>query len=155
MGRLVVFLVTTAAAFGATAGESPAAAPAATKVCTQLTGAALPHASYLSVVSGVKSTGNTWTVLATGVPCSDAVRQAPGLLARWAKAKLGATIPWPGYTCLKMVDRTYDGAGASSGGLVCHKGAGAPASVFGPATFAVRETAPYSIPQVKAFFGIR
>lgn len=150
--RVVVFLSLVAAGFAALGLVARAAAPSNTKICTQLKG---PHASYLSLVSGVKSQGSTWTVLATGVPCGAAVKQVPGLLSKWAKAKLGAALPWPGYTCVKMVDRGYDGTGQSSGGVLCHKGAGAPTSVFGPNTFAARETAPYTVLQIKAFFGIK
>lgn len=150
--RIVVFLVLVAAGSAAFGLVARAAAPSNTKICTQVKG---PHASYLSLVSGVKSQGNTWTVLATGVPCGEAVKQVPGLLARWAKAKLGAALAWPGYTCVKMIDRGYNGTGRSSGGLLCHKGAGAPTYVFGANTFAARETAPYTISQIKAFFGIK
>ena len=54
-----------------------------------------------------------------------------------------------------MIDSAYSGAGQSSGGFLCHVGAGPPTSVFGASTFAARETNPYSIAQIKQFFGIK
>ena len=127
-------------------------APAATRVCGQMPG---PHASYLSRVSGIKSAGTTWTVIATGVPCSIALAKTPGLLRKWAAAKLGASLALTGNTCLKMIDTGYSGTGTGSGGFLCHRGAGRPTTVFGPRTFTARETSPYTIAQIKAFFGIR
>lgn len=132
--------------------SSPAAAPANTKICGQIAG---PHARYLSRVSGIKSSGSTWTIISTGVACSYAKSKAPGLLKQWAKAKLGAPLKLPGASCVKMIDTGYDGHGTASGGFMCHVGSGAPVSIFGQKTFAARETAPYTIAQIKAFFGIR
>jgi hypothetical protein len=130
------------------------AAPPNTRVC----GAQIkngPAASYLSRVSGFKSKGTTWTVLATGVPCSYARAKTRGLLKQWAKAKLGARLSLAGAVCVKMIDSGYSGTGQSSGGFICHVVAGAPTSIFGQKTFAARETSPYSISQIKAFFGIK
>ena len=135
------------------AGAARAAAPASTRICGQL--AHGPHASYLSSVSGIKSTGTTWTVIATGVSCKYALAKTPALLKLWAKAKLGAPLTLAGATCLKMIDSAYSGSGQSSGGFLCHVGPGPPTSVFGPSTFTVRETNPYSIAQIKGFFGIK
>jgi len=153
--RLVALFSVLGVAFSATVGLAVAAAPPNTKVCTQLKGSSLPSASYLSRVSGVRSTGNQWTVLATGVKCATAISAARKLLPRWKSAALGAALPLTGYTCFKMTDSAYTGTGTSSGGFVCHQGAGRAVSVFDQQTFAVRETAPYSIAQIKALFGIR
>lgn len=54
-----------------------------------------------------------------------------------------------------MIDAGYSGSGKSSGGFVFRLGSGPPVSIFGPKTFAARETAPYAVAQIKAFFGIR
>jgi hypothetical protein len=132
---------------------APAAAPGSTRICGQIKHG--PHAKYLSLVSGIKSDGTTWTVIATGVPCKTALAKTPGLLKRWPKATIGARLPLAGYTCLKMADSAYTGSGQSSGGFLCHRGAGSPTSVFGPNTFTARGTDPYTIPQIKAFFGIK
>jgi hypothetical protein len=132
--------------------HAPAAAAPNTKICGQIKG---PHARYLSLVSGIKSDGSTWTIIATGVDCSYGKKQTPGLLKQWAKAKLGAPLRLKGASCLKMVDAGYSGSGRSSGGFLCHLGAGLPVSIFGQKTFAARETAPYTVAQIKAFFGIR
>jgi hypothetical protein len=148
----VVLAAGLAVALSAPAAAGPSAAPPNTRVCGQLHG---PHASYRSVVSGIRSTGSTWTVIATGVPCGFALTKSPALLKQWATAKLGARVALTGYTCLKMTDQGYSGSGTSSGGFLCHKGSTAATSVFGPATFTARETAPYSVAQIKAFFGIR
>jgi len=131
---------------------APVAAPPDTRVCGQIQG---PHVEYLSAVSGLKSRGSTWTVIATGVPCGEALAKSPRLLGLWVKAKVGARLPLAGYTCSKMADSAYSGSGRSSGGFVCHRGPGPAASVFGPNTFTARGTAPYTVAQIKAFFGIR
>jgi len=153
--RVSVVVLSLAVACSVTPALAVAAAPSTAKVCTQLKDPSLPSASYLSSVSGIKSKGNQWTVLATGVDCTTAISAAGKLLPRWKTAALGATLPWPGYTCFKMTDSTYAGTGASSGGFICHQGSGRATSVFQAKTFAVRETYPYSVAQVKAFFGIR
>jgi hypothetical protein len=152
---LVVVAVLAALVFVDDASSAPAGRSAApgTRVCGQIKNG--PYASYLSSVSGIKSKGTTWTVLATDVPCSFALAQTPALLKQWAKAPLGGSLRLTGATCLKMTDGGYSGTGTSSGGFVCHRGAGAPTSVFGARTFAARETNPYTIPQIKAFFGIK
>ena len=139
---VVVFCVTATTAWAAHPG---------THICGQLTG---PHASYLSRVSGMKSQGTTWTVLSTGVSCSAAKAAAPSLLKAWAKAKLGAPLSMKGYACVKLIDTGYSGTGTSSGGFLCHRGSTPATSVFASGTFAVRETNPYSVAQIKAFFGL-
>jgi hypothetical protein len=149
--RIVLVLALAAGALGVQVALTNAAAPPNTKICGQIKG---PNAKYLSRVSGIRSNGSTWTIIVTGVSCSFAKAKAPGLLDQWKKAKLGAALKLPGYGCVKMLDTGYDGKGTASGGLMCRLG-GAPVSIFGQKTFAVRETAPYSIAQIKAFFGIR
>jgi hypothetical protein len=134
------------------AAAARSAAPPNTRICGQVSG---PHASYRSAVSGLKSQGTTWTVIATGVSCDVAKAKSPGLLKQWAKAKLGGRLTLPGYTCLKMTDGAYSGSGTSSGGFLCHRGSTPATSVFGQGTFTARETAPYTVAQIKAFFGIK
>jgi hypothetical protein len=132
-----------------------AATSAGTQICTQLKGPKLPTASYLSSVSGIKSHGNVWTILATRVKCSTAVSISRKMLPRWKVARLGASLPWPGYTCFKMIDAKYTGRGKSSGGFLCHRGTRRATSPFAARTFAARETYPYSVKQVKQFFGLK
>lgn len=153
--RVVVIVLSLVVALSVTLGRAVAAAPSNAKICTQLKDPSLPSASYLSSVSGIKSMGNQWTVLATGVDCTTAISVARKLLPRWKAAAIGATLPSPGYTCFKMTDSTYAGTGRSSGGFLCHQGTGRATSVFGPRTFAARETYPYNVAQIKAFFGIK
>jgi hypothetical protein len=150
--RIATVLVLATAMLAAGTVVATAAAPPDTKICAQISG---PHARYHPLVSGIKSDGSTWTVIVTGVDCKYAVAKAPGLLKQWTKAKLGARLTLKGASCLKMIDAAYSGSGTSSGGLMRHLGTSPPVSIFGPKTFAVRETSPYSIAQIKAFFGIR
>ena len=70
----------------------------------------------------------------------------------WTKAKLGAPLPLAGFTCVKMIDASYDGKGKSSGGGLCHVGSIPGATPFSQNTFAFRNTGPYSVAQIKAFF---
>jgi hypothetical protein len=92
--------------------------------------------------------------LSTGVSCRAATSAAPALLRQWAKAALGARLSATGYACVKLTDTGYSGTGTTSGGFLCHRGSAPATSVFAPGTFAVRETNPYSIAQIKAFFGL-
>ena len=55
-----------------------------THICGQLKG---PTAAGRWPLTGKTIKGNTWTVFANGVSCSDAMRATPGLLRQWAKAK--------------------------------------------------------------------
>ncbi len=153
--RLVIAAFSAALASAVAISLAGAATSAGTQVCTQLKGSKLPTASYLSSVSGIKSHGNVWTILATDVKCSTAVSISLKLLPHWKTAGLGASLPWPGYTCFKMIDAKYTGGGRSSGGFLCHRGAGRATSPFGSMTFAARETSPYSVSQVKQFFGLK
>jgi hypothetical protein len=140
------------ATLAAQAFAAPEAAPSSTKICGQIKG---PHARYWSMVSGIKSDGSSWTVIVTGVDCEYALAKTPALLKQWTKAKIGAPLKLTGASCVKMADRSYSGAGPGSGGFMCHFGAGPVVSIFGPKTFAARETAPYTVAQIKAFFGIK
>jgi hypothetical protein len=65
-----------------------------------------------------------------------------------------ARLNLSGSTCVVSTDRAYSGQGTSSGGFVCHKGK-TPAAIFTPNTFAARETDPYTIAQIKQFFGLQ
>ena len=148
----LAFVAAVLGGLGAGAVAAPVAAPPGTKICGQIKG---PHARYLSLVSGVRSEGTTWTIIVTGVDCKYAQKQVPGLLKQWEKAKIGAPLKLAGANCVKMTDRGYTGQGTASGGFMCHKGSGPPSSIFGQKTFAARETSPYTVAQIKAFFGIR
>jgi hypothetical protein len=69
----------------------------------------------------------------------------------WVRAKLGAPLALRGFTCVKMVDASYDGKGQNSGGGLCHVGSTPGATAYSPDTFAFRNTGPYSVAQIKAF----
>jgi hypothetical protein len=126
-------------------------AASGTKICGQIKNG--PHASYWSLVSGIKQKdGTTWTVLATGVPCGKAIVGSKQLFGQWKKAKLGAPLTLAGFACVKMVDSSYDGKGKSSGGGLCHVGSTPATSVFSSNTFAFRMTGKYTMAQIKAFF---
>jgi hypothetical protein len=146
--RLGFVVVLLAIACAETAHASPRSA---TTICGQIKNG--PHASYWSIVSGVKQKdGTTWTVLSTGVPCGKAVAGSKKLFGQWKRAKLGAPLTLAGFTCVKMIDSSYDGKGKSSGGGLCHVGSTPGTSVFSPNTFAFRMTGRYTIAQIKAFF---
>jgi hypothetical protein len=153
--RIRLALALLVATAGATAvGTAGGAAPANARICGQIKNG--PHASYWSVVTGIKEKdGTTWTVLATGVDCGFATNASKKLLPVWAHAKLGAKLPFRGYACVKMIDKSYSGTGTSSGGGSCHKGSAPATTIFDPGTFAFRMTGNYTIAQIKAFFGMR
>jgi hypothetical protein len=149
--RTTVLVAALAAALSLAAAQADAAS--ATKICGQIKNG--PRASYWSLVSGIKQKGGTtWTVLATGVPCGKAVTGSKKLFAQWKTAKLGAPLKLAGFTCVKMIDASYDGKGKSSGGGLCHVGTTPSSSVFSPNTFAFRMTGSYTVAQIKAFFHI-
>jgi hypothetical protein len=81
-----------------------------------------PYASFWSLVTGLKLKGTTWTVLATDVPCSTAMKATPGMLKLWAKVKIGASLPLAGYQRLKMTDRAYSGTGRPAGSSAGRRG---------------------------------
>ncbi len=155
MSRSVQAVLLAILAGAVVSGASARGAPARpdTTLCKQIPG---PHAEYLSLVSGFKSKGNTWTVLATKrVSCGLALAKTPALLGRWVSAPIGGRLPLAGYTCTKMKDSGYSGTGVSSGGFLCHRGTRPATSPFAPDTFAARETTPYTPAQIRALFGIR
>lgn len=134
-----------------TAVTAQASAASATKICGQIKNG--PHASYWSLVSGVKQKdGTTWTVLATGVPCGKAIAGSRKLFGQWRNAKLGAPLTLAGFTCVKMIDASYDGKGKSSGGGLCHVGSTPATNVFSANAFAFRMTGKYTVAQIKAAF---
>lgn len=136
------------------AGTAGGAAPPNAKICGQIKNG--PHASYWSVVTGIKEKdGTTWTVLSTGVDCGFTINASKKLLPVWAHAKLGAKLPFAGYACVKMIDKSYSGTGTSSGGGSCRKGSAPATTIFDPGTFAFRMTGTYTIAQIKAFFGMK
>jgi hypothetical protein len=137
-----------AAAVVATA--TPARSTSRGVICGQLQG---PPAAFWSNVTNLHLKGTTWTVLASGVPCAQAMKATPGLLTQWAKAKIGAPLTFTGARCLKMTDRAYSGAGVSSGGFVCTTGPGTPA-IFGPKTFSARMTDGWTTQQIKQYLGL-
>jgi hypothetical protein len=139
-------LATTAATcclLAATLAGSAAAAPAAKiTLCGQLSG---PHATYIGQLTGKKLSGSRWTVIATGVPCTTAMKAAPAILRWWAQARVdassGGTLAG-GYTCTKE----NDGHGSSgSAGCVLTKG--------NSQTIQLYMTGPYTIAQLKQRFG--
>ena len=147
--RIPVLVAALAAALALTPAHAGAAS--ATKICGQIKNG--PHASYWSLVSGIKQKGGTtWTVLSTGVPCGKAIAGSKTLFAQWKTAKLGAPLTLAGFTCVKMIDSSYDGKGKSSGGGLCHVGSTPGTSVFSPNTFSFRMTGAYSAAQIKAYF---
>jgi hypothetical protein len=135
----------------AAVATSPAAGKPAARgtICGQVKG---PSASFWSVVTGLKLKGTTWTVLATDVPCSTAMKDSPGLLGQWTKAKIGGSLTLAGFHCLKMTDRAYSGNGVASGGFVCGT-SGTPA-VFGSHTFSARMTDGWSTAQIRQYLGL-
>ncbi len=81
--RLVT--ATTVAVALAIASQGAAAKPK-TVICGQIKHG--PHATYTSLLTHKKLSGNTWTVFATGVPCAKAMRGAPAILKWWKTAKV-------------------------------------------------------------------
>jgi hypothetical protein len=93
---------------------SPAAATAKTKICAQIKHG--PHAAYTTLLTHKKLSGTTWTVFATGVPCTSAMKVAPSILKWFPKAKVDAyNFKLNGFLCTKE----NDGKG-SSGSVGCH-----------------------------------
>jgi hypothetical protein len=151
MRRRHVALLAIAAVLAAPAVSSALGHPGS-KLCGQRPG---PYASYLSRVSGFKSRGKTWTVIATPASlCRFALAHLDTLLGEWKRAKLGAQLALPGYTCVKMVDTGYGGAGTASGGFLCHRGKTPAPTIFDANSFTARESAPYSAASIRALFGI-
>jgi hypothetical protein len=148
--RLVV-LVAVLGLFAAQAAAAPARPAARGVICGQIKNG--PHAAFWSNVTNLKLKGRTWTVIATGMPCSYAIHVTPGLLTQWAKARIGAPLRLHGGRCIKMTDRAYSGAGLSSGGFVCRRGVG-PLTIFASNTFAARMTDGWTTAQIKAYLGL-
>jgi hypothetical protein len=68
---------------------APASSQARTTICGQIKNG--PYATYTSLVTKKKLSGNTWTIFATGVPCAKAMQAAPKILKWWAHAKVDAS----------------------------------------------------------------
>ena|SRR5712691_5869938 len=130
-----------AAAAAAIAAQAGSGASLKTALCGQVKKG--PHASYTSLLTGRKLNGNTWTVFATGVPCTAAMRAAPAILRWWAKAKVDAHGTVAGFTCNKEADR--HGSSGMTGCLPLH---GKPL-----ANIELIMTASATIAQIKQLFG--
>jgi hypothetical protein len=92
-------------------------------------------------VGKFKFKGSTWTVFATGVKCSFALKVTPGHLAQWQKQKIGGHWRAGGWFCGKEKSAGYSGKGVSSGSIGC----------VGPKTefIAIHMYAPYTLAQIK------
>ena len=73
----------------ATGVQAGTASAAEIKICGQIKHG--PRTTYISTALHKKLSGSTWTVFATGVPCSLAMSNARPILRWFAKAKVGAT----------------------------------------------------------------
>jgi hypothetical protein len=132
-------LAALAAAVGSQAGTT--AATAKTKICGQVKHG--PRTTYTTHILRKKLSGTTWTVFATGVPCSVSLKQAHPILKWFAKAKVGASdYNLNGFLCTKE----DDGHGRS-GSVGCVR----PAS---HANLSVIMTGKYTIAQLKKMFHI-
>jgi hypothetical protein len=119
-----------------------AAAPAGkTQICGQRQGPSTAWSDTLPGYGTFKFKGSTWTVFATDVSCPFALQATPGLLAQWAKAKVGGRLTLAGWLCTKEKARAYAGKGTSSGSIGC---------VGKQAAFiAIQMYAPYTLAQIK------
>lgn len=102
-----------------------------------------PHAAYTSLLTGKKLSGNTWTVFATGVQCSAALKAAPTILKWWATAKIESHATVAGFTCGKE----SDGHG-SAGSAGCLPVKGKPL-----ANIELIMTGSMTVSQLKTLFG--
>lgn len=137
--RTTLALALVALALGA-ALQAHAATPK-TSICGQVKHG--PHAAYTSLLTGKKLTGDTWTVFATGVQCSAAMKAAPPILKWWGKAKIESHATVAGFTCGKE----SDGHG-SAGSAGCLPVKGKPL-----ANIELIMTGSMTVAQLKATFG--
>ncbi len=101
--KLALGLALTVVALGAASqAEAAQAATPNTSICGQVKHG--PHATYTSLLTGKKLSGNTWTVFATGVQCSAAMKAARPILKWWAKVKIESHATVAGFTCSKESD---------------------------------------------------
>jgi hypothetical protein len=84
------------------AANVSAAPQAKTKICGQIKHG--PYARYTSLVTHKKLSGTTWTVFATGTPCSAAIGAAPKILKWWAHAKIDTSAQIGMFSCTKESD---------------------------------------------------
>jgi hypothetical protein len=133
--------ILTLALFAALAVSAVAAPTAKTSICGQVTHG--PKATYTSLLLGKKISGTTWTVFATGVQCSVAMKAAPAILKWWAKAKIEAHATVAGFSCNKESDG--HGSAGSAGCLPVH---GKPL-----ANIELIMTGSMSLAQLKGLFG--
>ena len=121
-----------------TASPAPAAK---TSICGQIKHG--PHATYTGMLTNTKVSGNTWTVFATGVTCSAAMKAAPPILKWWATAKIESSRTVAGFSCTKESDG--HGSAGSAGCTPLH---GKPL-----ANIELIMTGSMSTAQLKALFG--
>lgn len=140
--RIAIFGLTLALVAAALAAPLGTAAPAAKiQICGQKKG---PATSWSDSIPGVGRTafkGNTWTVFATGVSCSFALKVTPGHLAKWKTVAIGGHWRSGGWYCGKEKGSGYSGSGISSGSIGCV----GPKSAF----IAIKMYAPYTLAQIK------
>ena len=119
----------------------PAASQARTVICGQIKHG--PHATYTSMLTRKKLSGDTWTVFATGVPCPAAMRTAPQVLKWWAKAKIGASnFDANGFGC----NKESDGRGSAGSAGCAYKGL---------SNIELIMTGSYTVAELKRMFFIR
>jgi hypothetical protein len=119
MLRTTLALVIAVTSLGLLAAQGLAAGNGKIKICGQKHG---PETAWRVQIPGSKTfrfKGSTWTVFATGTPCSFALKAAPGLLSQWAKAKPGSRLVLPHWVCVKNPSLAYSGSGKSSGHIGC------------------------------------
>jgi hypothetical protein len=141
MLRTTLALVIAITSLGLLAAQGLAAGNGAVKICGQKHG---PHAAWRTPAIAGKTyrfKGSTWTVFVTVTPCSFAMKVAPGMLRQWEKAKLGARLSLPHWTCTKNPAFAYSGPGKSSGSLGC---AGPKGQIIGIVMYA-----PITLGQIK------
>jgi hypothetical protein len=142
VGTRIATAVALAALIAVAATTASAAPQAKTKICGQIKHG--PHATYTSLLTKKRLSGNTWTVFATGVPCSVALRAAPKILKWFARAKIGASdYDAGGFAC----NKESDGRG-SSGSVGCSYAKGSLANIE------LIMTGSYTIAQLKKLFFI-
>ena len=140
--RVLIALAIVAVAAPISSQAGTAATPK-TKLCGQIKHG--PRTTYTMMINNKKITGTTWTVFATGAPCSKAMTEARPILKWWKTAKVGASdYSAHGFGCNKEADRK-----GRSGSVGCSY-AGGPSG----ANIELMMTGKYTIAQLKKMFFI-
>ncbi len=146
MRRSLVITLAVAAVFAALAAQTAATPHSTIAICGQIKNGPAGDWSFppavakeLGIPARVK--GNTWTVLASRVPCGFAMTKTRPLLAQWVKATRGARLVpgLAGWVCAK--DKGYVGFGG--------KGSPGGGCLKGNKLFSFIESGPYTLAQVK------